>query len=198
MPELDTTLLEQIAYAIFRDGKPISDLADGYTIDELVRAYQNIRRGMSRLLNGLTTEQINFNPDPGTYSLSEVVSHLIAAQGNTYNSFIDIASSTRPHIDPVPRSPGGGAEKGLTAPILQGRLQKAADDLLLIIQETYRPESDKRVFVPQIGEVTQKGVLLFDLVHSLDHLKQAQALRRSPLFPARHEPQPETQPDRQP
>src|SRR5262245_11439471 len=107
MPELDSATIEAIASEFFRSGrqKSLSDLAKPYSVDELLRAFENLRRSMGRLLNNLTEQQISFNPDENTYSLSEVVSHLIASQGNTYNALIDITSSKLPHIDPVPRNP---------------------------------------------------------------------------------------------
>ncbi|MCC7448717.1 MAG: DinB family protein [Anaerolineae bacterium] len=185
MPELDTSTLDKLMTAFFRERRQsISELAEPYTIDELLRAFENLRRGMQRLLNGLTEEQINFNPDPNTYSLSEIVSHLVAAQGNTYNAFLDIVSSTRPHVDPVPRNPGGGAEKGLTGAILQARLQKATDELVRVVREMYDPKADKRIAFPPFGEMTSKGWMFFQLAHDLDHLKQAQVLRRSQGFPS--------------
>jgi hypothetical protein len=187
MPELDTATLDQFGSLFFRERKQtLSQLAEPYTIDDLIRAFQNLRRGMARLLNGLTEAQVCFNPDDSTYSISEIVTHLIAAQGITYNAFLDIVDSTRPHVDPVPRTAGGGAERGISAHILQHRLDKATGDFIQVLRETYEQKPEKEVENPFIGKLSYKGWLLFQLLHDLDHLKQAQILRRSPSIRARH------------
>ncbi len=188
MPELDGATIEKVAAAFFRGQVQLNDEAEKYSLDELVRGFEGTRRGMLRLLNGLSEAQINYNPDPNTYSLSEVVSHLVAAQGNTYNAFLDIASSTLPHVDPVPRDAGGGAEKGLTGAILQERLQKATTDWISVARQTYTPDTNIGVEVGNFnggGKVSHRGAMLFQIAHDLDHFKQAQGLRRSPLFPAK-------------
>lgn len=191
MPELDVAALGQAAIAIFRGGQSPTHVAAAYTMDELVNAFIGLRRAMIRLLNGLSGEQINFNPDEETYSLSEVVTHMIAAQGNTYNSFLESVSSPKPHIDPVPRSPGGGAEKGLSAETVQQRLQQATDALIQIVHETYDPNNTHQVQMGNFGLMSQKGFMLFQLMHDLDHFKQSQALRRSPSFPGRAKQMPD-------
>src|SRR5947208_17079814 len=115
---LDTPRLEQMTVEFFRDRRrTLPELAEPYTMDELIKSFINLRQSFTRLLSGLTMEQVVFSPDLNTYSLSEVVSHLIISQGNTYNGMLDLSASSLPHIDPVPRNPGGGAEKGLTAAI---------------------------------------------------------------------------------
>ena len=184
MPALDVATVERLATEFFRGKQDsLSTLAAPYSIDELIRAFENLRHAMWRILNRLSEEQIAFSPDPNTYSLSEVVSHLIASQGNTYNAFLDLANSTLPHVDPVPRNPGGGAEKGLTAVILQQRLQKGSDDLVALLKQVYKGDDAKMVKHFLFGDLTYKGWILFQVAHDLDHLKQAQVLRRSPGFP---------------
>lgn len=184
MPALDTATVERLATQFFRGEQgSLSDLAAPYSIDDLIRAFENLRHGMWRILNRLSEEQIAFSPDPNTYSLSEVVSHLVAAQGNTYNAFLDLGGSTLPHVDPVPRTPGGGAEKGLTSTILQERLQKGTDGLITVLKQVYTGDDAKKVKHFLFGDLTYKGWMLFQVAHDLDHLKQAQVLRRSPGFP---------------
>ncbi len=184
MPPLDTATVERLATQFFHaEHGSLSVLATPYSIDELNRAFENLRHGMWRLLNRLTEEQVMFSPDPNTYSISEVVSHLVAAQGNTYNAFLDLAASNLPHVDPVPRNPGGGAERGLTAVMLQARLQKGTDDIVSLLKQVYEGDDAKMVKHFLFGDLTYKGWMLFQVVHDLDHLKQAQVLRRSPAFP---------------
>lgn len=184
MPALDVATVERLATQFFHGKQDsLSNLATPYSIDELIRAFENLRQGMWRILNRLSEEQITFSPDPNTYSLSEVVSHLIAAQGNTYNAFLDLGDSTLPHVDPVPRNPGGGAEKGLNAAILQQRLKKGSDDLVTLLRQVYKGDDAKMVKHFLFGDLTYKGWMLFQVAHDLDHLKQAQVLRRSPNFP---------------
>jgi hypothetical protein len=184
MAALDTPRLEQMAVEFFRDRrKTLPELAEPYSMDELLHSFMNLRQSFTRLLKGLSEAQITFSPDANTYSLSEVVSHLVISQGNTYNGMLDLSSSTLPHIDPVPRNPGGGAEKGLTSQILLERLQKATDTLLNIVKVTYDPNNTRLIEDQFFGPMSPRGWMLFQLAHDLDHLKQAQVLRRSPEFP---------------
>lgn len=185
MPELDSAALERLTAKVFARGRPenLIEVASPFSVNELIRGFENLRRNMMRLLNGLTEVQVNYSPDENTYSLSEVVSHLVAAQGIPYNAFLDIAASTLPHIDPVPRGPGAGAEKGLTGPVLQERLQKATNDLVHVLHETYNPSDEKIMTHPIFGKASHRSFMLFQLLHDLDHLKQAQAVRRTPGFP---------------
>src|SRR5689334_5147931 len=147
MPELNTATLDKMVTEFFMNGRQpsLSIVASPFSADDLIHAFENLRRSMTRLLNGLDEIQINFSPDASTYCLSEIVSHLSAAQGLTYNAFLDIASSTLPHVDPVPRAPGGGAEKGLNGKILQERLQKATTDLIRTMREAYNPAVEKEL-----------------------------------------------------
>ena len=188
MPELTTAALEHLITEFFLSGgkQRLSDIARPFAIDELTRPFENLRRTMSRTLQGLTEPQVTFSPDAGTYSLSEVVTHLISAQGNTYNAFLDIACSTLPHIDPIPRGPGAGAEKGVSSADLQGRLQQATSDLIDILRKTYNPDDEREVLHPIFNNLTYKGWMLFQLAHDLDHVKQAQTLRRSAGFPPKN------------
>ena len=183
MPELDATTIDQIATKVFRRETTLSDEAIKYSIDELLQSFSNLRLRMVQIINGLTQDQINYNPDLDTYSLSEVITHLISAQGNVYNALLDSAASTLPHIDPIPRGEGAGAEKGMTSQILQERLQKATYDLIAIARQMYDPNSTTQVEVGPFGKTSQKGMLLFQLYHDLDHLRQSQTVRRSPTFP---------------
>ncbi len=188
MPALDTKTLDQLISDYFKNGRreSLSTLAAPYSVDELIHAFQGLRRTTMRQINGLTVKQINFNPDANTYSVSEIISHLVAAQGMTYNGFLDIVSSTLPHVDPVPRDPGGGAEKGLTSQILQERLQKATDDLIDVLRKTHDPSKENRELPhPVAGSITYKAWMFFQLAHDLDHLKQLQVLRRSAHFPSK-------------
>jgi hypothetical protein len=187
MPGLDTNTLQQLITDFFNSGgkQSLNDAARPYEIEELIRAFQNLRTQMGKLVNGLNETQINYSPNTDTYSLSEVISHLISSQGNTYNGFIDAAHSDRPHIDPIPRGPGAGAEKGLTAKILQDRLGKATDDLVLVLRETFNPNDERLTQHPVFGMLSHKGWMLFQLSHDLDHLQQAQTVRRMSGFPRR-------------
>ena len=189
MPELNTASLDKMVTDFFVGGRKqsLSVLANPFSVDDLIHAFENLRRSMLRLLNRLIEPQINFSPDASTYSLSEIVSHLVAAQGLTYNAFLDIASSTLPHVDPVPRAPGGGAEKGLNGQLLQDRLQKATNDLIGVLRITYNPSVEKEVMHPLFGSLTLRGWMLFQLAHDLDHLKQAQTVRRAAAFPTKRE-----------
>jgi hypothetical protein len=186
MPEIDIATLERVAQQVFRENKPLPTVAEAFDMEDMLRALQNMRRNMLKMIAGMPPEQINFNPDAETYSLSEIFTHVVSAQGNVYNGFLDTGESNRPHIDPIPRGAGAGAEKGRTAEDVTKELQEATALLVAVVRETYSPAVTRTVTAPngQTG-LTQKSIMLFQLMHDLDHFKQAQTLRRSPTFPKR-------------
>jgi len=184
LAEIDAAALELAANAVYREGKSVIEVANTFDMSDMMRAFINQRQKMLKLLAGLTEAQVNYNPDTESYSLSEIFTHVIAAQGNTYNAFIDISESTRPHIDPVPREAGGGAEKGETAARLVVELDQVTRDLQQLIDETYDPVRDEHhVKIAGFGEMNQKAFLLLQLLHDDDHFRQARTTRRSRLFP---------------
>lgn len=192
MPKLDTVTLESLLSAIFRGGRPPTEMgslfstsAGAYEASELVEAFTSLRRVMQRLLTGLTDEQIDWRPDESTFSLSEIFSHVAVAQNVTHNLLVVSTSSDLPHIDPVPRTAGGGSQRGVGAVELLINLQEATGRLSDTIGKTILdPAHQERMALhPLFGQITPKGVLLFQLGHDIDHLKQAQLLRRTPGFP---------------
>lgn len=189
MPDIDIATLEHVAQSVFRDNKPLPAIAEGFDIEDMLRAFQNMRRNMIKMINGMTEEQVNFNVDQETYSLSEILTHVVTSQGIVYNGFLDTGESTRPHIDPIPRGPGAGAEKGKTPALIAKELQDATDQLVSIVRETYSPKITRTVQAPNgQGGMTQKAIMMFQLMHDLDHFKQSQTLRRSHGFPSRTRP----------
>lgn len=192
MPKLDTATLESLLSAIFRGGRPpaemgslFSDSAGAYTAAELVDAFESLRRVMQRLLASLTDEQTDWRPDDSTFSLSEIFSHVSVAQNVTHNLLVVSTSSDLPHIDPVPRTAGGGSERGVGAAELRTTLQEATARLVDTIHKTLLApaQQERPALHPLFGPMSSKGVLLFQLGHDIDHLKQAQLLRRTPGFP---------------
>jgi hypothetical protein len=161
-------------------------VAEEFEMEDMLRAFENVRRNMVKMVTEMTPEQVNFNPDAETYSLSEVFTHIVSAQGNVYNGFLDTGESTRPHIDPIPRGAGAGAEKGKLPTQIGQELQEATDQLIMIVRETYDPANKRTIPSPLRGEsLTQKAMMLFQLLHDLDHFRQSQMLRRSRGFPSR-------------
>jgi hypothetical protein len=193
MPKLDTMTLDAMLSAVYRAGRPateigglISDGATPYTVQDLADAFATLRRTMQRLIAGMSSAQLDWSPDANTFSLSEIFSHVAMAQNLTYNLLLDNAASDLPHIDPVPRSAGGGSERSVPLAELQARLTKATEMLTGLIQTVIvSAEGSTRLSRhPLFGNMTAKGALLFQLGHDLDHLKQAQLLRRMPGFPS--------------
>ena len=86
----------------------------------------------------------------------------------------------------VPRGEGAGAEKGVDANMLQSRLKEATDRYIDVVKVTAKDTDETIAEVPFFGKVSAKGWLLFQIAHDLDHLKQAQVLRRSADFPRKN------------
>jgi hypothetical protein len=193
MPKLDTITIESLLSSFFRFDLPPSELgmkmSDGvidYSIAELADALESLRRAQLRMINGLTDAQVNYSPDPSSFSLSEIISHVVLAQNLTHNLLIDSAVIDLPHVDPLPRNAGDGSQRGISVAILISSLQTATEALLGVIRAVApQTQSTQLARHPLFGNMTTRGVLIFQIGHDLDHLKQAQLLRRTPGFPSK-------------
>jgi hypothetical protein len=192
MAKLDTTTVESIQTNLFRLNLPpsqlgakLSETADAYTLHDLVEGFESLRRSQLRLITSLSDEQVRFSHYDSDFSLSEIISHVCIAQNLTHNLLIDSTSSELPHLDPVPRGAGDGSERGLTSAELSRRLQHATDQLLTVLHLIEHLNSPRLARHPLFGMMTTKGVMLYQIGHDLDHLKQAQTVRRMPGFPAK-------------
>lgn len=195
MPKLDVARIEQDRAEIFRLNLPLNQLGtqmskaiEPYTVSELVEALEGLRQSMFRLLTGLEDRQVNYTPDASSFSLSEIFTHVVVGQNATYNLLLDTVSSDLPHIDPLPRGDGDGSRKGIAAKPLLEDLQRATTELIRIVREVVEPTASDPskahdVTHPLFGSMTYKAVLISQINHDLDHLKQAQLLRRFPGFP---------------
>lgn len=191
MPKLDTVTLESMLNAFFRLDLPPSEIgmkmSEGvanYTILELAEALESLRRAQLRLITNLSDGQVNYSPDPSSFSLSEIISHVAMAQNLSYNLLIDSTIIDLPHIDPLPRGAGDGSQRGVSVATLISNLQTATETLLGVIRMV-APQPPRLARHPFFGNMTTKGVLIFQIGHDLDHLKQAQMLRRTPGFPSK-------------
>ena len=191
MPKLDTATIESMLNSFFRFDLPPSEIgmkmsegAADYSVPELADALDSLRRAQLRMITNLTDAQVNFSPDASSFSLSEIISHVALAQNLTYNLLIDSAIIDLPHVDPIPRGAGDGSQRGISVNTLISNLQTATETLLGVIRMiTSQPPRLARH--PLFGNMTTKGVLIFQIGHDLDHLKQAQMLRRTPGFPSK-------------
>lgn len=191
MPKLDTATLESLLSSFFRFDLPPSEMgmkmsegAVDYLITDLADALESLRRAQLRLITGLTDAQVNYSPDPSSFSLSEIISHVVLAQNLTHNLLIDSTIIDLPHIDPLPRGAGDGSQRGISASTLISSLQHATESLMSVIK-VIAPQPPRLARHPLFGNMTTKGVLIFQIGHDLDHLKQAQLLRRTPGFPTK-------------
>ncbi|MBX3081087.1 MAG: DinB family protein [Anaerolineae bacterium] len=191
MPKLDTATLESLLSSFFRFDLPPSEMgmkmsegAADYLITDLADALESLRRAQLRLITGLTDAQVNYSPDPSSFSLSEIISHVVLAQNLTHNLLIDSTIIDLPHIDPLPRGAGDGSQRGISASTLISSLQHATESLMSVIK-VIAPQPPRLARHPLFGNMTTKGVLIFQIGHDLDHLKQAQLLRRTPGFPTK-------------
>lgn len=191
MPKLDTATIESMLNSFFRFDLPPSEIgmkmsegAADYSVQELADALESLRRAQLRLITGLTDAQVNYSPDASSFSLSEIISHVALAQNLTYNLLIDSAIIDLPHIDPLPRGAGDGSQRGVSVSTLISSLQTATESLLSVIRVVV-PQPPRLARHPLFGNMNTKGVLIFQIGHDLDHLKQAQMLRRTPGFPSK-------------
>ena len=120
MPELDAAFMDTTFVDFPPTNVRLIDVANPFTVEELIRAFTRQRQEISTLVSDLDDEQVNYNPDPANFSISQIVSHMVTAQNGTYNALLELSQIILPFIDHVSFMPGGGAMKSLSAPLWNG------------------------------------------------------------------------------
>src|SRR5260221_4485963 len=102
------------------------EASEKFPLDELIDAFHRTRTVMIKTVTDLTDEQTSYQieGDP-TWSISEMVTHLIFSQNFYYNQLLDITTSELPHILEAAKGLGQGAKLGVPAAQLTKNLQAA-------------------------------------------------------------------------
>jgi hypothetical protein len=183
MPELDrTTLISFFEQAFQKRSVSLLALAEPYNTEALIRAFTAQRNEILSLLSDLDDTQVNYSPDEATFSLSEIISHVVTAQGSTFNALLELSHLVMPHIDHVPQGAGAGARKSLTVDQCRNLLTEATEELADLLRQIARIDNPQPQLYPNFGMMSFKSWAIFQLLHDLDHLNQAATLRQNANF----------------
>jgi hypothetical protein len=186
MPEVDFDQLVSTAQA-FQAGGQFSfvALAQPYSIEAIIRAFSQRREALTALIAPLDDVQVRFKPAPEEFSIGEVVSHMVAAQGGVYNALLDLSEIVMPFINHVPGGPGAGAQNRLNADEVRAALREATEEMIELMRQSARVENPPTRDYPNFGKMSLKSWMLFQIFHDHDHVQQAEAVARLPAFPKR-------------
>ena len=178
---LDTTALNQLLLEGFSGKITWLEASTRYSLEEFIEAFKRTRDLMQKNLDGLTDAQVSFviegNP---TWSISEMVTHLIYSQAAYYNFLLDITSSTLPHIAEAAKGFGEGAKTGIAADELRANLAKATTQIYDTIERTRGNNDPTRITTtPLFGRCNYQTWILLLLGHETDHVRQGIVMRRA-------------------
>lgn len=189
MPEIDFDFFADVRQRIGGQGFqsvtriPLMDVAAVYSIESLIRGFLVSRNGLTALLDGLDDTQVKYQPAPGEFSIGEVVSHMVAAQGGIYNALLDLSGIVMPFVAHAEGGPGGGARNTLGADALRANLREATDEIVDLMRQIARVEEPTIREYPVFGKMSPKSWIMFQIYHDYDHVAQAKAVRDSVGFP---------------
>src|SRR5258707_4800528 len=164
--------------------------SDEFPLDELIDAFHRTRAMMIKTVADLTDEQASYQieGDP-TWSISEMVTHLIYSQNFYYNQLLDITTTELPHIVEAAKGFGEGARIGRPAAELRNHLDKATvliDDVIEKTRQNNDPKKINDTGTNFFGKVNYQTWILLLLGHETDHVRQGIIMRRAAraAFPA--------------
>lgn len=175
-------------------------------LEKQFTAFENLRKDLLKKLEGLSEEQQNYKSDPNTWSLNEVVEHLILSQSGT----LKYMQKKLPHAESAP--PTGFASKfasfslrlALRSPIKFKLPQKAnvnpggekdfstlkeewdevADSFRNLLDQIDVKTANKLLFRhPRAGLINVKQTLQFLMDHFQHHQPQVDRIIKHPGFP---------------
>jgi len=156
-------------------------LSESYSVDEYIEAFRRTRALMTRTVADLTDEQAAFQVDGNpTWSISEMVTHLIYSQAFYYNQLLEITTSQLPHILEAAKGLGEGAKLGIPAAQLRVNLQTATAQINDAIERTRINNDPTRITLnPIFGRCNYRTWILLLLGHETDHVHQGILMRRA-------------------
>ena len=178
---LDTTALNQLLLEGFSGKITWLEASTRYSLEEFIEAFKRTRELMQKNLDGLTDAQVSFviegNP---TWSISEMVTHLIYSQAAYHNNLLEITNSELPHIAEAAKGFGEGAKMGIPAAELRENLVKATAQIYDAIDRTKGNNDSSRITSnPLFGKCNYQTWVLLLLGHETDHVRQGIVMRRA-------------------
>src|SRR5258708_3241842 len=180
---IETAALNQLLLEAFSGKITWLEASTRYPLEEFIDSFHRTRAVMQKTIDGLTDTQVAFvihgNP---TWSISEMVTHLIYTQNFYYNQLLDITTSELPHIVEAARGFGEGAKMGIPATVLGDNLSKATGVIRDAIAQTRTGFDPARITDTGshfFGKVNYPTWILLLLGHEVDHVRQGIVMRRA-------------------
>ena len=178
---IDSTSLSQLLLEAFSGKITWMAASAHYPVEEFIETFKYTRGVMIKTISDLTDEQVAYQVqgDP-TWSLSEMVTHLIYSQNAYYNALLDITSSTLPHITEAAKGFGEGAKLSVPVVTLQKNIGEATPLIMDAIERT-RANFDPNAVTshPVFGKCNYATWILLMLGHEVDHVRQGMIMRRA-------------------
>jgi hypothetical protein len=152
-----------------------------YVVEEYIETFRHTRAIMEKTIADMTDDQVRYvikgNP---TWSISEMITHLIFSQNFYYNNMLDITTAQLPHIMGAAKGFGEGAQAGITADILRSELKQATLQINQAIETTCASQDPQKTTHSSLfGVVDYRTWILLLLAHEADHVRQGIIMRRA-------------------
>src|SRR5258708_4051727 len=180
---IETAALNQLLLEAFSGKITWLEASTRYPLEAFIDSFHKTRAVLQKTVEGLTDAQVAFvihgNP---TWSISEMVTHLIFSQNFYYNALLDITTSELPHIVEAAKGFGEGAKTGIPAAVLCENLSKATsviNNAIAQTRTTYDPARITDTGPRFFGRVNYPTWILLLLGHEVDHVRQGIVMRRA-------------------
>jgi hypothetical protein len=180
---IDTPTLNQLLLDAFSGQITWITASKRHTLDEFIDTFYKTRQLSERTISDLTDAQVSYviNGNP-TWSISEMITHLIYSQNFYYNKILDMATSELPHMIEAAQGFGEGAKLGIPAEELRKNLKDATARIIDAIEQTHKAHDPEKIMDtgPQFfGKVDYRTWILLLLGHEVDHVRQGIVMRRA-------------------
>ncbi len=180
---IDTNTLNRLLFDAFSGKMTWLDASKCHPLDEFIETFYKTRELTEKTISDLTDAQVSFiiQGSP-TWSISEMVTHLIYSQNYYHNSILDMGTTQLPHILEAARGFGEGAQVGKPADELRTQLRLATGRITEAVEQT------RKTFMPDkivdtgpkfFGRVDYPTWILLLLGHEVDHVRQGIIMRRA-------------------
>jgi hypothetical protein len=180
---IDTTMLNQLFMDAISGQTTWLAASKRHPLDEFIETFYRTRQLSEKTLVDLTDAQVSYviqgNP---TWSISEMITHLIYSQNGYYNNILEMGETQLPHLVEAARGFGEGAKTGIPADELRANLKNATARITNAIEQTrknYDPEKIVDTGPQLFGKADYPTWILLLLGHEVDHVRQGIVMRRA-------------------
>jgi len=154
------------------------DASNQFTADEIIESFHRVRRATVRALDHLSDDQVKTAPADGSWSISQMVSHLVYTQENYDTALMNFASVSFAPTLIVAREFGAGAQIDLGVEQLRRLLEEATERIDNTFERTrFFYDPFKIIPHPAYGDAGYTTWLVFLLMHEIDHGTQVVRLQ---------------------